>query len=103
LSHIKSRHVGENLNVFSLSETKALNSCRQSIEHDYGQGAELFPHLNYTRHLKLMIGTPLQEICFSKLLFRNLHVMVYYNVTGSRFIHCPTPSVEDYMQPREND
>lgn len=96
MSHIGSKHVG-NLTPIQQSENKANNSAREAIENNYGQGHELFPYLNYKQNLKLRNGSPISEIYFTKLLFRNMHVCLYENVTSSRF-KCPTPTLEHYMQ-----
>jgi hypothetical protein len=95
-SHLTSRHHNP-VNLQQESENKAMNSCRESIEHDYGQGHELFPFLNYNANLKLASGTPVAEIYFAKDLFRNLHVTLYSNVTGSRFKNVSTPTLEQYL------
>ena len=95
MSHLRSRHGPNNPTPMQRSEDLALSSCRECIEHSYGESSQLFPYLNYHEKLKLA-NQPLGAIYFTKLLFRNMYNCLYHNNTSKRF-NCPPPTLEEYM------
>jgi hypothetical protein len=96
MTHLRSRH-GNGGTPREQAEDKALSSCRQLIEHNYGESDQLFPYLTYKHNLKILAGTPLGSIYFTKLLFRNLYVCLYGNKTWERMHHPRKPTLEEYM------
>jgi hypothetical protein len=95
MTHVRSRH-GDGGTPQQLSEDRALSSCREAIEHNYGEADQLFPYMSYKPNLKVASNQPLGDIYFTKLLFRNLYVCLYGNKTSARF-KTERPYMEDYM------
>jgi hypothetical protein len=98
MSHLRSRHGPNNATPQQRSEDLALSSCRETIEHSYGEASQLFPYLNYHEKLKIS-NQPVGAIYFTKLLFRNMYNCLYHNNTSKRF-RCPPPTLEAYMAER---
>jgi hypothetical protein len=55
LTHIRARHDGDNLPPELVSQNKALSSCREVIEWDYGNIGTMWKFIDYKKACKSLI------------------------------------------------
>ena len=94
-SHLRARHnyavntIRENL------ENKALSSCREIIEWDYGNVGTMFPLVDYKTVLKL-VNMPVKHMYLTAMILRNAFNTMNPGQT-SQYFNLPPPSLEDWL------
>ena len=88
-THLRSCHKGDNLTPRQRLENVCMRKVRICVEWHYGEIAELFQYLDYTKNIKLR-----QQKCdllyFAASLLRNCHTCLYGNNTSRYFdMHPP--------------
>jgi len=97
----------KNQNVTSDSrealENRAMSSCRETIEWDYGDVGRYFKHLDYKHVLKIR-KMPIAKMCLCAFILRNALVCMNGSNT-TEYFNCEPPSFEDWVcqGPREFD
>jgi len=95
-SHIRARHdyalntMRENL------ENRALSSCREIIEWDYGDVGKIFPLVDYKRVLKLR-SMPIKQMYLTAMILRNAFNTLQPNET-SQYFNVPPPTLEEWLR-----
>jgi len=72
-SHILARHNNAHNTPREILENRALSSCRETIEWDYGNVGTMWSYVDYKKILKLR-QMPVKKTYFVAMLLRNAHV-----------------------------
>ena len=94
-THLRSRHNGNNLSRRAKLENKALSSCREVIEWDYGQLFTQWKRLDYARGLRIRV-MPVAKIMLVAIILRNAYTCMNGNECSSYF-KCRPPSFENWV------
>ena len=99
-SHVRARHNYERNTPREILENKAMSSCRETIEWDYGDIGRYFPLLDFKEGLK-MRRMPIGAMCLSAMILRNALNTLRPNQT-SQYFHLNPPSLSDWLQQGPN-
>ena len=103
LSHLRSRHVGDNLSDRLTLENRMMSSCRETIEWDYGNVGYMWKLVDYKHALKIR-QMPVGKLYFMAMLLRNAHVTMNGCQAASFFGLLPPTFTEWVSQgPRHMD
>jgi len=94
-SHILCRHTNEPNTARQVAENKAMSSCREVIEWDYGDVGRYWNLVDYKKVLK-MRQMRVDEMFLVAMILRNAYVTVSANNTAEYF-DCPPPSLEEWV------
>lgn len=101
-THIRARHYGDNLSPRQILENRALSSCREIIEWDYGDVGKYWAYVNFRNALK-MRKSPVGQHYFVALLLRNAYVTMN-GCNTARYFNIFPPTFEEWVSagPRVN-
>jgi len=88
-------HVDNSTDRTQGPKNKAMNSCRESIEWNYGDVKGLFKMVDYPKALRLR-QMPVGNMCLLAILLRNFHVC-FYGCNTSTYFKCQPPTFEEYV------
>jgi len=94
-THIRARHNYDPNTVRENLENKALSSCREVIEWDYGDMGNFFPFLKMENVLKLS-SMPVKKIYLTAMILRNSLNCFRPNQT-SQYFNLPPPSFDAWI------
>jgi hypothetical protein len=95
-SHVKARHTYANITAREIAENKALSSCREIIEWDYGDVGKMWTAVDYKKALKLR-AMNIKGMYFVALLLRNAYVTMNGCNTAEKF-ELIAPSFENWLK-----
>ena len=95
------RHQGDALSPREVLENRAMSSCRETIEWDYGDIGRYFKLLDY-KHVLQIRKMPVAKMCIAAFILRNAHVTMN-GCNTSEYYTCIPPSFEEWVGegPRE--
>lgn len=96
LSHVRARHSHYHLTPQEILENQVRNSCRQSIEWNYGHLSSLFKTLDFTNLLQIR-KAPVAPMFISAMILRNAYVCFYGNQT-TQYFDCQAPTFSDWTR-----
>ncbi len=94
-SHIRARHNYEHNTVRENLENKALSSCCEVIEWDYGDVGKYFPLVDYKNVLK-MRKMPVKQMYLTAMILRNALNTLRPNNTSQYYSLLP-PTLENWL------
>lgn len=97
LSHIISKHDGENLSELLMDENNGMHSIRVSNEWSYGHTGNLFPFVKDHRNFKILQNKQCGSYYYVATLLKNAQICLYGS-NSSIYFNCPIPSLEEYFQ-----
>ena len=95
-SHLRARHNYAVNTIRDNSENKALSSCREIIEWDYGNVGTMFPLVDYKTVLKL-VNMPVKHMYLTAMILRNAFNTMNPGQT-SQYYNLPPPSLDDWLR-----
>lgn len=99
-THILCRHSREPNTPRQVAENKAMSSCRELIEWDYGDVGRYWNLVDYKKVLK-MRKMRVDKMYLVAMVLRNAYVTVSANNTAETF-DCPPPSLEEWVRSGPN-
>lgn len=94
-THILARHNDEPNTEEKIAQNKAMSSCREIIEWDYGDLGRYWSLVDYKKVLK-MRKMPVQDMYLVAMLLRNAYVTVSGGNT-SEYFNCLPPTLEAWV------
>lgn len=92
---IKARHNNVINTPRQVLENRALSSCRETIEWDYGDIGRYWAFLDYKHVLKMRVMS-VGQICLTAMILRNAHAAMNGCNTSESFM-CIPPSFEEWI------
>jgi len=77
------------------AKNKVMNSCRETIEWNYGDVKGLFKMVDFPKGLRLR-QMPVGEMCLLAFLLRNFHIC-FNGCNTSKYFECSPPSFAEYI------
>lgn len=94
-THLRARHVGDNLTARQILENRMMSSCRETIEWDYGNVGYMWKLLDYKHGLKIRT-MPIGKLYLTAMILRNAYVTMNGCQTSTFFRLLP-PSFFDWV------
>jgi len=92
---LSARHQNATANSRESLENRAMSSCRETIEWDYGDIGRYFKLLDY-RHVLKICKMPIAKMCVCALILRN--ALVWMNgCNTAEYFNCEPPTFEDWV------
>jgi hypothetical protein len=93
-TYLRVRHSYDNLTDREKLENKALSSCREIIEWDYGDLSTMWSYLDYKKGLQIRKQN-VARFYLTGMILRNAHVTMN-GCNTSLFFDCEPPSFNDW-------